>query len=115
MGGTGILESGGVRAAFAEKGQGEPLILLHAAMADTEFNWLQFGILNALAEKYRVISMDFRGHGRSDKPHDPKAYGRNLTRDVIGLMDRLKITRAHLLGYPSLNLGYWCRKPKDLG
>lgn len=115
MGGTGILESGGVRAAFAEKGQGEPLILLHAAMADTEFNWLQFGILNALAEKYRVISMDFRGHGRSVKPHDPKAYGRNLTRDVIGLMDRLKITRAHLLGYPSLNLGYWCRKPKDLG
>jgi len=92
-------DSGGVRIAFTEKGQGDPVILLHAAMADTEFNWAQFGILDALAERYRVISMDFRGHGRSDKPHDPKAYGRCLTRDVVGLMDHLKISKAHLLGY----------------
>jgi len=88
-----------VRIAFTEKGSGEPVILLHAAMADTEFNWVQFGILEALSERYRVISMDFRGHGRSDKPHDPKAYGRCLTRDVANLMDHLKIAEAHLLGY----------------
>jgi len=92
-------DSGGVRIAFTEKGQGEPVILLHAAMADTEFNWVQFGTLDALAERYRAISMDFRGHGRSDKPHDPKAYGRCLARDVVALMDHLKISRAHLLGY----------------
>jgi pimeloyl-ACP methyl ester carboxylesterase len=92
-------DSGGVKIAFTEKGHGEPIILLHAAMADTEFNWMQFGVLNALAENYRVISLDFRGHGRSDKPHDPKAYGRCLTRDVVALMDHLKISKAHLLGY----------------
>ncbi len=95
----GYFDSDGIRIAFAEKGRGEPVILLYAAMADTEFNWVQFGILNSLAENFRVISMDFRGHGRSDRPHDPKAYGRCLTRDVLGLMDHLKIPKAHLLGY----------------
>ena len=92
-------DSEGIRIAFTEKGRGEPIILLHAAMADTEFNWMQFGTMNALAENYRVIGMDFRGHGRSGKPHDPKAYGRCLTRDILGLMDHLKIPKAHFLGY----------------
>jgi len=91
--------SEGVQIAFTEKGWGEPVILLHAAMADSEFNWMQFGTMNALAENYRVIAMDLRGHGNSGKPHDPKAYGRLMVRDVIGLMDHLKIPRAHLLGY----------------
>ncbi len=43
-------DSAGVRIAFMEKGQGEPIILLHAAMA----------------ENHRTIAMDLRGHGKSE-------------------------------------------------
>jgi pimeloyl-ACP methyl ester carboxylesterase len=92
-------DSDGVQIAFAEKGRGEPVILLHAGLADSEMNWLQLGTLNALAGYCRAIAMDFRGHGKSGKPHDPQAYGRLMARGVLGLMDHLKITKAHLLGY----------------
>ncbi len=43
--------------------------------------------------------MDLRGHGKSDKPHDPNAYGRLMVDDVIALLDHLKISGTHLLGY----------------
>lgn len=92
-------DSSGVRIAYLEKGRGEPVIMLHAGMADSEFNWVQFGVMDALAENHRAIAMDLRGHGKSGKPHDPKAYGRLMARDVLGLMDHLKIPKAHFLGY----------------
>ena len=92
-------DSAGVRVAFMEKGQGEPVILLHAAMADLEFNWVKFGILNTLAGNHWTIALDLRGHGKSGKPHDPKAYGRLMAQDVLKLMDHLRIPKAHLLGY----------------
>jgi pimeloyl-ACP methyl ester carboxylesterase len=43
--------------------------------------------------------MDLRGHGKSGKPHDPNAYGDELAKDVVRLLDHLKIDRAHLVGY----------------
>ncbi len=88
-----------VQIAYLEKGQGEPVILLHAAMADSKFNWVQFGIMDSLAKNYRVIAMDLRGHGKSGKPYYPNAYGRLMVGDVIALLDHLKIFGAHLLGY----------------
>jgi len=92
-------DSSGVRLAFLEKGRGEPVILLHGGLADSEFNWIQFGIMDALAANCRAIALDLRGHGRSGKPHAAAAYGRNMARDVLALMDHLKIDKAHLLGY----------------
>ena len=46
-----------------------------------------------------MIALDNRGHGRSDKPHDPKQYGPEMVNDVIRLLDQLKIRKAHLVGY----------------
>ena len=46
-----------------------------------------------------MIALDSRGHGLSDKPHDASAYGPDMAGDVIALMDELKITRAHIVGY----------------
>lgn len=57
------------------------------------------GVQPALARNFRVIALDYRGHGKSDKPHDPKAYGMEMARDVLRLMDHRKIARAHLVGY----------------
>jgi pimeloyl-ACP methyl ester carboxylesterase len=95
----GYFDSSGVRLAYLDKGLGEPVILLHGGLADSEFNWVQFGILDALAENHRTIALDLRGHGKSDKPHEPAAYGRMMARDVLALMDHLNIPKAHLLGY----------------
>jgi pimeloyl-ACP methyl ester carboxylesterase len=48
---------------------------------------------------YRVVAMDCRGHGASGKPLDPAQYGFEMVRDVVRLLDHLKIDRAHIVGY----------------
>jgi pimeloyl-ACP methyl ester carboxylesterase len=53
------------------------------------------------ADGYQVIALDCRGHGKSDKPHDPAKYGPEMAADVVRLLDHLKIEKAHLIGYSS--------------
>jgi pimeloyl-ACP methyl ester carboxylesterase len=48
---------------------------------------------------YRIITLDCRGHGRSDKPHDPESYGPEMADDVARLLDHLEVQRAHIFGY----------------
>ena len=55
--------------------------------------------MDALATDYRVIAMDTRGHGESDKPHDAGAYGAEMARDVVRLLDHLNLPKAHVVGY----------------
>jgi len=57
------------------------------------------GILSKLSKDYQVIAIDNRGHGKSEKPHDPKQYGAEMVADVIRLLDHLKIEKAHFVGY----------------
>lgn len=93
--------SGNAELFYFEKGQadGPPVILLHgfASQGDIAFNMT--GITDHLADKYRVICMDNRGAGISDKPHDPEAYGMNMVHDVANLMAHLDIDSAHIAGY----------------
>jgi len=51
-----------------------------------------------LATRCLVISFDNRGTGRSDKPEGGYEFG-NLATDVVGLLDDLRLPRAHLLGF----------------
>jgi pimeloyl-ACP methyl ester carboxylesterase len=56
----------------------------------------------------RVVALDCRGHGESDKPHDPEAYGNeNMAGDVLNLMDYLGIEKADIFGY-SMGSGITC-------
>jgi len=98
---SGILEVDGVRIHYEELGPrwGEPVVLIHGLYKDAEHNWLQSGIAERLAETHRVIWFDLRGHGRSDKPVDPDAYGVALANDVVALLDERGIERAHLVGF----------------
>ena len=75
------------------------MILIHGYTANAEGKWFKSGIAQALAAKHRVIAIDARGHGKSDKPHDPAKYGPHMATDVIELMDHLKIAKAHIHGY----------------
>lgn len=92
-------DSNGVRIHFTDEGTGEPVILIHGFAANADLNWRVPGITQGLTEDYRVIALDDRGHGLSEKPHDVDAYGMNMVDDVIRLMDHLEIEKAHIVGY----------------
>lgn len=75
--------------------------LVHGFATNRLENWRRLGWYGAFERKgYRVVALDLRGHGESDKPHDPAAYAREaLLGDIIGLMDHLKLGRVDLMGY----------------
>ena len=86
---------------YLEEGDGPPAVLLHGLTSSTEGNWRRPGIWNALLDAgKRVIGLDARGHGRSDKAHDPRAYEREaMVRDVASLFDHVGLGTADLAGY----------------
>ena len=97
--GDAFLDSDGVRIRYVVRGAGPPVVLVHGFMVSTELNWVVPGILDSLATRYTVVALDLRGHGASDKPHDPSAYGAAFVDDVVRLLDHLGIQRAHVVGY----------------
>jgi len=83
-----------------DKGHGAPVVLLHGFTGSYARHWEGPGVIQALETAgYRVIALDCRGHGQSGKPRDSSQYGLEMVRDVIRLLDHLKIDRAHIVGY----------------
>ncbi|ASU78695.1 alpha/beta hydrolase [Actinopolyspora erythraea] len=78
-----------------------PVLLQHGFAASTESNWVLTGVVDALlAAGRRVIGVDARGHGGSQKSGDPAFFGeRNMSRDHQALLDRLELTEVDLVGY----------------
>jgi 3-oxoadipate enol-lactonase len=58
----------GLRLNYVERGEGPPLLLTHG-LQSSSFIWTP--ALDSLAERFRVIAWDMRGHGDSDKPSGP--------------------------------------------
>lgn len=94
-----FFDSDGIQIRYVVQGTGEPVVLIHGFFLDLETNWTQTGVIDALSTDYRVIALDLRGHGKSDKPHDRAGYGIEMIRDVTRLMDHLQIESAHVVGY----------------
>ena len=65
----------GVRIYYEIEGSGPPIVLAHGISGSLE-DWREVGWVESLRDRYRLILVDARGHGRSDKPHDPGAYRR---------------------------------------
>lgn len=78
-----------------------PVALCHGFAADANSNWVATGIVAALQQRGRsVLAMDARGHGQSDKPHQPHQYGEGrMAKDLGRLLDLLDIPVVDLLGY----------------
>src|SRR5262249_6808271 len=94
----------GVRIHYELVGSGPPLLLHHGSFGSGE-NWRDFGYVDALSSDHQVILMDARGHGRSDKPHDPGAYDLSLrAMDVTAVLDDIGLATAHYFGY---SMGGW--------
>lgn len=92
------LDANGVKIRYIDTGKGPAIVLLHGGTSNLE-SWTTRGVVDNLAKDFRVIAFDARGHGKSDSPHDPAAYGRQQALDVVRILDALKIERAHIAGF----------------
>jgi pimeloyl-ACP methyl ester carboxylesterase len=94
----------GVRIHYEIVGNGQPLLLHHGSPDDSS-HWNRFGYVEPLSQRYRVLVMDARGHGKSDKPHDPKAYTlKSFVNDIVAVLDAAGIHQVHYWGY---SFGAW--------
>src|SRR5271156_4115663 len=92
-------DSDGVQIYYEEHGSGEPVVLVHGFASRADHNWGITQWYTALAPHYRDVALDCRGHGKSSKPHDREAYGRDkMALDVIRLMDHLGFKRTLIMG-----------------
>lgn len=93
--------SGDLSIAFVDEGEGDPILLIHGFASNHRVNWVSTGWVSLLAgEGRRVVALDNRGHGESDKPHDAAAYGTPvMADDAVRLLDHLRIERADIMGY----------------
>lgn len=78
-----------------------PVVLHHGFAADAGLNWVRPGIVAALLDAGRwVVTVDARGHGRSDRPHDPARYGEGrMADDLRAVIDELGAHEVDVAGY----------------
>lgn len=98
-------DSNGVKIRYVTEGTGEAVVLIHGWMGDSSM-WGRDELgetkLNKSGVKgFQFIALDGRGHGKSGKPHDVAKYGTEMAKDILRLLDHLKIKKAHFVGYSS--------------
>ncbi len=94
----------GIEIAYQEWGEETglvPVVLHHGFVANAEANWLATGVIDALLDAgRRVVAPDARGHGHSEKPHDPARYGeQRMAKDLAVLLDTIGAEQIDLVGY----------------
>ena len=94
-------QSDGLTLAYESFGAGRPVLCIHGFASSGKVNWIDTGWVETLVGAgYRAIVLDNRGHGASDKPHDPERYyPADMARDALTLLDHLGIERSAILGY----------------
>jgi pimeloyl-ACP methyl ester carboxylesterase len=88
----------GVRISYEVAGEGRPLMLLHGWCSDRSW-WIEPGYVNELRDDHRLVLVDTRGHGASDKPHEAAAYTADaLTGDVFSVAEAEGLDRFAIWG-----------------
>ncbi len=92
------------------------VVLVHGFASSTRDNWVLTGWIRMLEHAgYRVLAIDQRGHGASEKPHDAAGYNvRTLAADVAQVLDTYLIDEALYVGY-SLGARVGWQVLRDLG
>ena len=80
---------------YIEKGQGEPLILLHGNGENCDYF---AGQIDEFAQYYHVYALDTRGHGKTPRGDTPFTI-RQFADDLLAFMDAHDIDKAHILGF----------------
>lgn len=93
--------SDGVEIAFIDEGAGDPVLLIHGFASNLETNWVNTSWIKTLTGAgYRIVALDNRGHGKSQKLYDLAAYPAPvMAEDARRLLDHLGIARADVMGY----------------
>jgi pimeloyl-ACP methyl ester carboxylesterase len=94
-------DSDGVAIAYLDEGEGDLVVLVHGFASNARVNWVETSWIETLvAAGRRVVALDNRGHGESEKLYDPALYGApDMAEDVRRLLDHLEIGRADVVGY----------------
>ncbi len=90
----------GTKIYYEVRGSGKPVLLVHGFIVNGQ-SWKRAELYkDLLKEGYKVIILDQRGNGFSDKPHDSTAYDNDAeAKDIMGLMKHLKIKKYSAVGY----------------
>ncbi|NRP75405.1 3-oxoadipate enol-lactonase 2 [Ensifer psoraleae] len=91
----GSVAINGAKIWYATFGSGEPVIMLHGGLANSDYWGHQ---VPELAKSYKVIVMDSRGHGRSTRAEQDFSYD-GMSSDVVALMDHLNVSKAAIIGW----------------
>ena len=92
-------QNGNAKIYYEDVGQGEPIFTNHGVAEDASY-WSEPGVTAALAEQYRVISIDMRGHGRTVIEGDPKGFDEiTMGDDFTALADHLGFGKFHILSH----------------
>ena len=98
-------DNNGVRIAFIDvapdQGHGDPILLIHGFASNHAVNWANTLWVTTLRRAgFRVIALDNRGHGQSEKLHRPEDYDSAvMAADARALLEHLGIARADVMGY----------------
>ena len=88
-----------IRIYYEVESSGPPLVLAHGLGCSLQ-DWRDTGWVEALGNRFQLILVDARGHGRSSKPYDPEAYRPiHQAKDQIAVLDDLGVDKAHFLGW----------------
>lgn len=95
--------SDGVKIAYLDEGErsNPPVLLIHGFASNTKTNWVSPGWVSFLVDAgFRVVSIDNRGHGLSEKLYELEDYGAPLmAEDARRLLDHLGIERTYVMGF----------------
>ena len=100
------MEVNGVSLSVDDRGTGDPIVLLHG-FPELAYSW-RHQIPALVDAGFRVISFDQRGYGASGSPDDVDAYDlSHLVDDVVGVLDRLGIDQATIVGHDWGSIVAW--------
>jgi pimeloyl-ACP methyl ester carboxylesterase len=91
----GSAEIAGAKIFYAVYGKGDPVVLLHGGLGNSDHFAFQ---LPALIDKFQVIAIDSRAQGRSTRGTAAITYDQ-LALDVVAVLDKLAIKRASVVGW----------------
>lgn len=92
-------QHGNVQMYYEDVGRGEPVIANHGLSEDTGY-WNDTGVTSKLAERYRMILYEMRGHGRTIIEGEPYGYDADtMAADIDALADHLGLDKFHLMSH----------------
>jgi len=109
-----VVSSDGIRIAYDVTGEGSAIILLHGG-GHTRQNWHDVGYVKRLQDMYKVIVIDIRGNGESDKPTEPTYYTtEKMCQDILAVADACGIEKFTIWGFSyGANIGRYLAAPSD--